>query len=107
MEPYETALEWIKTGGLSEKHCKSEEPEERKLWAKFQKQDPEAVDMLIQIEANKFPALMAQSSGEVVADQVVHTLFFMTQSDRLSDAPPQQHCSHLPYVWEGDRCGGS
>jgi len=70
MEPYEMALEWIKAKGLSKQCCGSEIPEERRIWAEFQKGDPEGMDMLLKIETNECPALMTQTSGQGVADQV-------------------------------------
>jgi len=70
MEPYETALEWIKAEGLSKRYCGSEVPEERRIWAEFQRRDPEGMDILLKIETNKCPALMAQASGRDVASQV-------------------------------------
>lgn len=70
MEPYEVALEWIKAEGLSKQYWGSEVPEKRNTWAEFKEQDPEGMGMLHEIETNKCPALVAQASGQGVADQV-------------------------------------
>jgi len=70
MVPYEMALEWIKAEGLSKQYRDSEVPEQHNMWDQFQSRDPEGMDMLLKIEANECPALMAQASGEDVVGQV-------------------------------------
>jgi len=70
MAPYEMALEWIKAEGLLKKYRDSEVPEQRNIWNQFLKRDPEGMDMLLKIEANECPALMAQASGQDVVGQV-------------------------------------
>lgn len=70
MEPYKSALDWIKTEGLSEQYGSSEEPEKRRVWAEFRKRDSEGLKVLLDIETNKCPALMEQTFGDRVASQV-------------------------------------
>jgi len=102
MEPYEIALKWIKAAGLPQHYRDSKVPEKLKMWAKFQMHDPEGMDTLLEIETDKCPALMAQTSGQDVARQVFTSLFhefdMVFLSDTASDELPQQHCSYLPRI---------